>query len=122
MSKEQKKKGVPKMQNPPPPPSPRIEVLNERFKRLECIGKVNDIRIAEEKAKLDKSVRRVELLRLRQGESQYNGPVDKLLSIAQAYFIDNDRSVGTEPALRSLWTAEEMETIKGAILEKLKTI
>ena len=99
------------------------ETLDIRAKRLEIISKIKEIRRTDLKSEFEAKKDQFALKRAKDGEDGYHGPIDKLLNIARAWCINNDKTVmGSEPYLESLWTSEEMEEIKYLILKKARQL
>lgn len=75
---------------------------------------MDKLRIEREEAELEQVKRK---------EAGWSHPIDKLLDVANAWYIDNSKSLTpSEPAICSLWTDEEMEEIKFLILKKARRL
>jgi hypothetical protein len=103
--------------------NPLKDALDMRMKRVEILGKIDEIRTAKILDEIQIEREKVELEQTKRKENGYNSPLDKLLEVARACCIDNERTVvGSEPAIVSLWDASELEMIKRAILKKVKEL
>jgi hypothetical protein len=107
------------------------ETLDIRLKKVELIKKIDDTKISKAEGYLNIEKKKLENVKINQdieqakkkmGHSLFGGPVTELLSVACAIYVDNDKTIGSEPAIRSLWNDDELKQIKELILEKIKTI
>jgi hypothetical protein len=103
--------------------NPLKDALDMRMKRVEILGKIDEIRSAKILDQIQIEREKVELEQTKKRENGYNSPLDKLLEVARACCIDNERTLmPSEPAIMSLWNADELEMIKEAILKKVKEL
>lgn len=110
------------------PPSHK-DNLEVRLKRVEILGKTQElkgnkllIKYKQEAERIELEMEKLRLEKMKAGEGGFFPPILLLLDIAHTWYIDNERSLGTEPALRSIWTPEEMQEIKSLILKKAKKL
>lgn len=96
--------------------------LDLRMKRVEIIGKIERIKADKLLDEIRIERERVDLEQVKRKEAGWSHPVDKLIDAAKAWYIDNDLSYGSEPAVRSLWNDNELAYIKKRILKKLGSL
>lgn len=103
--------------------NPLKDMLDCRMKKVEIIGKIEDIRSSKIMDELTIQRMKLENKDLEKRGSGFNSPIEILLGAARAWCIDNDKTVlGSEPVLRSLWEAHELEEIKDRIMAKLRKL
>lgn len=102
-------------------PTPK-EILENRLKRVEIIDKVEIAKQRRKKEEVELKIKEVDLEKKKANGDGWNHPISVLLSVAQAWKIDNDASVGTEPALRSLWDEEALNFIRKKLIKKIKEL
>lgn len=100
---------------------PFKDVMDIRMKKVEIIKKLDEVKAEREKLELTLEKMRLENLNLRKTD-RWLSPLGELLQVAQLWYIDNGRSLGTEPALRSVWDDEEMNEIRDLILKKARKL
>jgi len=103
--------------------NPQKDALECRMKRVEIIGRVQQIK--SEKVIDDLNIQRMRLenKQLEKQGSGWGSPLDQLLSAAQVMVIDNEKTlVGSEPAIRSLWNEDEIEEIKYLMMAKIRKL
>lgn len=99
------------------------EVLENRFKRVEILKKVDEIKLTRQKDELEIVKRKLENDEIGKRGSGWRSPLGELLDVATTWIIDNSKSViGGEPVLISLWDEDEMAEIKHLILKKLRNL
>lgn len=104
------------------PLSPEREKLEVRLKEIEIDQKLQDLESSKRMDDLQARYRELENKELEEGTG-FTGPLDKLLMVAKAVVIDNDKTLpGSEPAVRSLWDEEELEEIKKLIMKKARKL
>lgn len=115
----------PKVDKPPT----HKDNLEVRLKRVEILGKTQElkgnkllIKYKQEAERIELEMDKLRLEKMRAGEGGFFPPILLLVDIAGAWCIDNDKSLGTEPALRSIWSQEEMQEIKRLILKKARKV
>lgn len=104
------------------PPQTSKEILDARFRRIEILEKIDKIKLNRQKEELLIEEQKLRNEELKRKESGFFGPIEKLVMIAGAYIIDNERSTGTEPAFRSLWDNEDLNLIRVRLLKKVKEL
>lgn len=98
-------------------------VLDQRLKRVEIIGKIERIRADKMLDELRIERQKLELEQVKRKEDGWNHPIDRLLDVARAWIIDNDKCLpGGEPALRSLWDEEDLDVLRYKILKKVNEL
>lgn len=54
--------------------------------------------------------------------SGWNSPMSQLLEVAKAWCVDNDRTITSDPVLKSIWEDDELAEIKHLIMKKVRKL
>jgi hypothetical protein len=54
--------------------------------------------------------------------SGWNSPMSQLLEVAKAWCVDNERTITSDPVLKSIWEDYELEEIKSLIMKKVRKL
>lgn len=98
------------------------ETLENRLKRVEILKKIDEIKLVRAKEEVETERKRFDLEQLKKKESVYPTPVDQLMAIARAYYIETDPKVGSEAAIKGLWDEEALNLIRSKIMKKVKEL
>lgn len=98
------------------------EILDNRFRRVEILEKIDKIKLTRQKEELDIEEKELKNEIIKKKENGFCSPIEKLLRATGACIIDNEKSVGTEPAFRSLWDEEALNLIRKQIIKKVKEL
>lgn len=103
------------------------ESLDNRFRRVEIIQKIETIKADKLKAEQESQKRDLEIEsqlieneKLSKGLS-YASPISELLNVAQSFVIE-PTTYGSDLKLRNLFTDDELEIIKDKIFDKINKL
>lgn len=106
------------------------ENLATREKRVGLYTKIRQAKADKTRYKQEERKRYLENERLEidnkkakdKDSSGWNTPTGELMRAMQLWAIDNDSTIGSEPCIKSVWTADEMAELKTMLLEKLSKL
>lgn len=102
--------------------SPEREVLEVKLKEIEIDQKLHDLATNKLVDELEIERFILENEQVRKGAGGFSSPLDQLLSVARAWCIDNQRTITSDPVLKSIWEEDEMAEIKSLIMKKARKL
>ena len=102
--------------------SPEREKLEVRLKEIEIDQKLQDLATNKLVDELEIERFTLENEQVRKGTGGWNSSLDQLLSVARAWCVDNERTITSDPVLKSIWEDDEMAEIKSLIMKKVRKL
>src|SRR5687768_3194425 len=102
--------------------SPEREALEIKFKEVEIDQKLQDLASGKLMDELEVERRKLENDQVKMGVGGWNSSLDQLLAVAKCWTINNERTLMSDPVLKSIWDDDEMEEIKSLIMKKARKL
>lgn len=106
------------------------ENLATRQKRVDLYSKIRQTKADAKRFEQEQEKRGLENESLfiqnekakRKKTDGWGSPEETLMGAIRLWVIDNDKTVGSEPVLKSVWTEEELFILKARLLKKLSQL